>query len=164
MHRIVMPAALCVMLAPVALADGLDFLDERVFTPPGACGLIASPAADVDVDADGAGGHILYGRDGVRGFLATDYPGICRLGRVIDDGLPGRGNGWPTVMTTLSCIDDVAVPSFDILVLEYEPAGDHGAARVHVYPLDGREEAAGGIADTYQECDGSAAEWLDGAP
>ena len=135
-----------------AFADALDFLNGQVFLPEGGCTAAADPAQPFEYQ-DLPGNFVLVGADGGRHFAATRWPGVCNIDAILAPSMYGAGNGFATVMTALSCIDDTAVPRFEIVVLESQPESDGSPARVNVYALN---DAESDLAGSYTACEGPA--------
>lgn len=70
----------------------------------------------------------------------------------------GAGNGFATVMASVSCIDDTAVPVFEIAVFEFQPERDDATARVVVHAL---HDGDNGLNGEYMTCEGAARDKVD---
>ncbi|MFV0408843.1 MAG: hypothetical protein ACK5LJ_03830 [Paracoccus sp. (in: a-proteobacteria)] len=137
------------------VADGLDYLDDRVFAPQELCEVLESDASSMPVGDDAL---VLLGQNGAYMFQFLNYPGTCQIDGVLNSALFGRGSDLPTAMVTVSCIDDVAVPDFGIMALEYWPAQSARTAEVQVYPVG--EAGLEHLVGDYRECSPAARDVL----
>ncbi|MFV0293987.1 MAG: hypothetical protein ACK5II_12570 [Paracoccus sp. (in: a-proteobacteria)] len=155
--RQVLPILTVISLTGFPVVAGeLDFLDGRIFASREVCNAAAADSNALNALPDDVQLHVLAGTLITPAFIPLGFPGICQIDGVLNPGLAGRGSDLPTVMVTISCIDDVAVPQFDILVLENWPQDEDHDARVVVYPLMAQENEPGRLTGDYVECEGPA--------
>lgn len=137
--------------ALAANADGLDYLDGNAFGNPQLCAAMAAGPTDVALAEHG--GFILAGPPQGSGFFASDLPAVCAIEGIVTSLPFGRGSGLNTVMVALSCIDDVAVPEFELLALEFDGDEATGTGRVNVYPVGQPGEWGASLVGEYVSCD-----------
>lgn len=142
--------------APVC-AEGLDFLDGRVFVAADLCSADLGAASGYADFMQMAGPYVLFGGPSGRTLLPTGYPGSCVLARVIDDNLVGRIEGGPASLVTLSCTDPGGEIEESSVVVEYDPP-----SQVSLWPMGVAPEAAGDgeMFRSYFECDGTKGDLL----
>lgn len=116
-----------------ANAGGIDYIDGNAFAEPALCEAMAAGPADQALAAQD--GHVLAGPPQGSAFFPTGLRGICVIEGIVTSLPFGRGNGLNTVMVAVSCIDDVAVPEFELLALEFQGDEATGTGRVDVYPV-----------------------------
>ena len=144
-------AAVLGLSSLAANAEGLGYLDGNAFGNPQLCAAMAAGPTDQALAEHG--GYILAGPPQGVAFLASDFPAVCAIENVVT-ALPfGRGSGLNTVMVAVSCIDDVAVPEFELLALEFEGGEATGTGRVNVFPVGEPGEWGAQLVGEYVSCE-----------
>ena len=143
-----------------ARAEGIAYLEGNVYGPPALCAGLAQGGVPAEALRT-QGGFVLADLASGPAFISVDFPGVCQIDGVVAGPLYGRGSDLGTSMVALSCIDDVAVPEFQLVVLEHEPTDSSGQGRVTVYPVGQPGEWASGVLGEYVTCEGEAGSLLE---
>lgn len=153
-------AAAMTLSGSAALSQGIGFLEGNVYAPPTLCAAMSQQATPADA-LQSHGGYVLAGALSGPVFQALDTPGTCVIDPDAVNQLFGRGSDLNTVMVTVSCIDDVAYPQFEQLVLEEEGEPALGGGRITVYAVGQPSDMAQELIGEYVICDEEVAPMLD---
>lgn len=143
--------------APASFAEGLEFLDGRVFVADELCMAALGDGAGYAEFMQMAGPYILFGGPSGRMILPTGYPGSCLLGAVVDDNLVGRIDGGPAMLTTVICADPDGQTDERPVVVEYD-----APSQVSIWPMGvpPGDDGAAEMFRSYRECEGERGRML----